>query len=715
MRDAGGGTVLDPPGAEEILALSWTGWGGGPLHWTRSTISYSFVGPADRTPPRFAPSSSIQSLDASQQAGFESALAQWEAVANIDFVPYRGSDPGRADIRVGYADFPPGSDLAAVTWVLADTRDRLQQAEIWLNSDARGTDDVRPGSFGYLAAMHEVGHALGLGHPFEGAATLPPELDHRGVTIMSYRDHPGTGRDAGNGGLQAEPRTPMLYDIAVIQQRYGANMSHARGDDVYRFPDGMARIQTIWDAGGNDTIDASEQRLPVVIDLREGAYSSIGAASSYGAGRNRTAEDNLAIAFGAKIENAIGGRGDDLLVGNDLANRLEGGDGADILTGGGGADVLVGGSGADVFRDVPDGLAGDLLLDFSADDRITFVGVELTDAQLVTGVAGDHTRLSVDLDADGSTDFAVEFGRLLAGEFRVAAGAGIDTVVRLGPAPPASDPRPEGDGLDWVGTPGADRQRGTKYGDVLAGEGGNDRLYGKDGDDVLSGGPGNDRLYGDRGNDRLEGGEGRDRLNGGAGDDMLSGGPGHDRLYGRDGDDWLEGGDGADRLYGDRGDDVLSGGPGNDRLYGADGDDRLEGGNGADRLYGKNGNDRLEGGDGADRLYGDRGDDLLIPGAGDDRIHGGRGFDVMRVEGDSADFSLVRRGKVWILEDLRPDDGDAGRDRIKAVEMLQFDDVRLDISGAEAKPVDSDGGGGGAFAGLRIENLVDDGGTAPVV
>ncbi len=694
MRDSGGGTVLDPPGADEVLALTWTGWGGGPLHWGRSTIGYSFVGPADRTPPRFAPSSSISSLDAAQQAAFTDAMAQWEAVANIDFVPYRAPDPGQADIRIGYADFPGNSGLAAVTWVLADASDRVLRAEIWLNSAASGTDDLSPGTFGYLAAMHEVGHALGLGHPFEGAATLPPELDQRGVTIMSYRDHPGTGRDAGNAGREAEPRTPMLYDIAVIQQRYGANMSHAAGDDVYRFPDGMARIQTIWDAGGEDTIDAGEQRLPVVIDLREGAYSSIGAESSYGGGRNRTAEDNIAIAFGAKIENAIGGRGDDLLVGNHLANRLDGGAGADVITGGGGYDILTGGSGADLFRDTPDGLAGDLLVDFSAEDRIAFVGVTLGDDQLATEVVGGHSRLSVDLDADGIMDLAVEFGRLLAGEFRVAAGAGGDAVVRLGPAPATPDPRPGREGRDWVGTPGADKQRGTKYDDVLRGEGGNDRLFGNGG------------------NDWLEGGEGRDRLNGGRGEDVLLGGPGDDRLYGKNGDDRLEGGPGADRLYGDRGDDRLEGGEGRDRLYGGRGDDWLDGGEGRDRLYGKAGDDTLIGGAGDDRLFGGSGRDLLMPGPGDDRIHGGGGRDTLRVEGDSADFSLVRRGKIWILEDLRPEDGDAGRDRIKAVEVLQFDDLQLDISGSRPKPID---GGGSGFAGLELANLVPDGDHPPVV
>ena len=46
------------------------------------------------------------------------------------------------------------------------------------------------------------------------------------------------------------------------------------------------------------------------------------------------------IAKGSKIENAIGGSGNDLIIGNALANSLTGGSGNDTLTGGEGADVF---------------------------------------------------------------------------------------------------------------------------------------------------------------------------------------------------------------------------------------------------------------------------------------------------------------------------------------------------------------------------------------
>ena len=47
----------------------------------------------------------------------------------------------------------------------------------------------------------------------------------------------------------------MLYDIAALQARFGANMTTRTGNDVYNGPNG--NIQAIWDAGGVDTISGS--------------------------------------------------------------------------------------------------------------------------------------------------------------------------------------------------------------------------------------------------------------------------------------------------------------------------------------------------------------------------------------------------------------------------------------------------------------------------
>ena len=85
---------------------------------------------------------------------------------------------------------------------------------------------------------------------------------------------------------------------------------------------------------------------PVTINLNDGTFSSLGA------------KDNLAIAYGAIIENAVGGQVGDAITGNQWDNDLTGGGGNDVLdgrggndhlAGGGGNDTLIGGGGSDSF------------------------------------------------------------------------------------------------------------------------------------------------------------------------------------------------------------------------------------------------------------------------------------------------------------------------------------------------------------------------------
>ncbi|MFL9694702.1 M10 family metallopeptidase C-terminal domain-containing protein, partial [Aeromonas veronii] len=84
---------------------------------------------------------------------------------------------------------------------------------------------------------------------------------------------------------------------------------------------------------------------------------------------------------GVTVENAIGGSGSDLLIGNDVANVLKGGAGNDILYGGLGADQLWGGAGADtfVYGDIAESSAAapDTLRDFvSGQDKIDLSGLD---------------------------------------------------------------------------------------------------------------------------------------------------------------------------------------------------------------------------------------------------------------------------------------------------------------------------------------------------
>jgi serralysin len=166
---------------------------------------------------------------------------------------------------------------------------------------------------------------------------------------MSYWDASNTGADHIRDGTHYVGATPLLYDILALQKLYGANMATRTGDTVYGFNSNTGQspfnfavnpgpVIAIWDAGGNDTLDLSGYATPSRIDLNDGEFSDAGGMTM-----------NIAIAFGAVIENAVGGAGDDVLIGNSANNVLTGGGGSDRLSGARGVDVLIGSAGADVF------------------------------------------------------------------------------------------------------------------------------------------------------------------------------------------------------------------------------------------------------------------------------------------------------------------------------------------------------------------------------
>ena len=89
-------------------------------------------------------------------------------------------------------------------------------------------------------------------------------------------------------------------------------------------------MATFWEAGGDEVSRRAGATYAVDLDLAEGAFST----------GDATGSNNLAIAFGTVIEDAIGSDYNDRIVGNDAANRLTGGGGDDVLTGRGGIDIF---------------------------------------------------------------------------------------------------------------------------------------------------------------------------------------------------------------------------------------------------------------------------------------------------------------------------------------------------------------------------------------
>jgi serralysin len=473
--------------------------------------------------------------------------------------------------------------------------------DIWMNSDFFNTeatlDMLGPGSYFREVLFHEIGHTLGMKHPHENQDTLDPEIDDYFHTVMTY-----------NVDFSITPETYMTLDIEALQALYGANMGTRADDTTYSWDIHPSVVETLWDGGGNDTIDCSNQDETCVINLNDGGYSFLNVSQSVAdilasldlaawvegyvpRGLLDIQRNIVAIANGANIENATGSGNDDLLSGNASDNILNGLDGDDTLYGWDGDDILDGGLGADHMF----GGAGNDIYYVDNIDDLVFEDEDGGEDTVYTSIDG--------------LDF----------------GANIEHVIYTGEGSPGVDPLPH-----LVGTDGDDALYGSAESEIIDGLGGNDYIVGNAGDDIINGGDGVDQLFGNDGDDTLNGGAGDDALDGGAGDDFMSGDDGNDLFYGGAGNDTLRGGDGNDYMIGDGGDDLFYGGAGHDTLEGGKGNDTMNGDDGNDTLNGGDGDDILHGGAGNDRLNGGKGDDMLHGGTGADTLSGGAGADVFR-------------------------------------------------------------------------------------
>ena len=391
-----------------------------------------------------------------QKVAIRAALTAWSDVADIHFTEVTDSQTVAGDIRFGFTtNNTTGTNAPAWTY---GPEASSKAGDVWFDNghDASDFSNATVGSYAYVTYLHEIGHALGFKHPHDGAPIAPSGIDFLAYTVMSYRDFEGDGINGYASTIF--PQTPMLDDIAAIQYLYGPNLSTRTGDDVYSFAVGEKIYRTIYDAGGNDTIDWSNQTSDAVIRLTPGEWSQIGPLRWDGI---EFTQQNLTIAYGTIIENANGGSGNDTLVGNDAANVLHGNAGNDTLIGGAGNDDLAGGPG------------NDTLFGNEGNDRFDWAPTERGGNDTFDGGPGDDTYV---LDSLG------------------------DNVIERA-----------GEGMDLIWVPFSYSLAGTPYVENLAAFGPDSvNLTGNDLNNVVAGNDASNVLNGGLGNDTLIGGLGRD-------------------------------------------------------------------------------------------------------------------------------------------------------------------------------------------------------------
>ncbi|MBA6356639.1 MULTISPECIES: M10 family metallopeptidase C-terminal domain-containing protein [unclassified Colwellia] len=179
--------------------------------------------------------------------------------------------------------------------------------------------------------LYHILQSLGV-YPSDHAGVnvkLTSEYDNKFYTLMSS--------NIGNSSSEVfYPTDLKKYDVAVLQHLYGKAENTNTGDTLYTYDDSYDFHQIIYDVDGVDTLSVADTARNNIIDLRAGAFSSIAPNptgfydKNIGGEHLNRSNNNLSISYDVVIENAIGGKGDDVLVANSVANMLDGGGGIDI-------------------------------------------------------------------------------------------------------------------------------------------------------------------------------------------------------------------------------------------------------------------------------------------------------------------------------------------------------------------------------------------------
>lgn len=413
----------------------------------------------------------IKTLPPEAQALARAAMQAWESVADIRFAEVQGA------AQITFTDDQPGA-YSSFSYIGETTQSAIVNISAdWVTTYGSGLDD-----YSFQTYLHELGHALGLGHqgPYNGTANFETGAifgnDSNQMSVMSYFSQ------ADNDNVNASyalPLTAMSADIVAMQALYGkpGTASATSGKTIYGYnqtvggylglyfdilttgqdPGNMLGngpvALTIYDRSGRDTVDFRTDSTDQKVDLSEqGVWNVFGLIG------------NVVLARGTVIENYVAGSGNDWVMGNNARNKINGGRNEDTLSGFGGNDTLNGDGG----RDLLEGGGG---------------------KDQINGGTGSDV-----LDGGGGND-------------TLNGGAGHDKII---------------------GGSGKDQIIGGSGNDTLLGGGSDDTLKGGGGNDLIDGGAGSDMLAGDGGRDTLLGGDGRDILNGGLGNDKLTGGTGAD-------------------------------------------------------------------------------------------------------------------------------------------------------------------------------------------
>lgn len=355
--------------------------------WPVTTITYSFYSDRVFGGSYYGTETGVREVSDRVKENARAIFAWYATILGVPVVEVAESAGTVGAIRLMVSDFSgyaytyyptPGGNGVAGDIHLSSAYDRL--------GDTNGFQQSA-GNHGYLALIHEIGHAFGLKHPHTGSPVLPVSEDNNTHTVMSYTF---VGRS---------PATPMSYDVMALQYLYGARASRTGADryvftrsdvDQYRLGETVwispaaATQQTIWDGGGYNVLDLSQAGVSATgyrVDT-----SPLGWITTVGNYQGSYVVAGTNLGPGVRIQELITSPGDDTIYLNPDANIVRGyapgqGSGADVIVGATEADTLDL-SGYSESAVTQTAVGADLVIGLGASARITlrdyYAGARMT-------------------------------------------------------------------------------------------------------------------------------------------------------------------------------------------------------------------------------------------------------------------------------------------------------------------------------------------------